>query len=167
MLHLPVHRHYEKGSDALLPVADKKAAPSYKLGALVIEAPWARATPAGAQVAGGYLKVTNAGAESDRLMGGTFPAATGVEVHEMAMQNNVMKMRRLADGLEIKPGATVELKPGGLHLMFTGLSGGLKAGQQVKGTLVFQKAGTIEVEYTVAPLGAQSGGSRSSDGHRH
>ncbi len=144
-------------------VADKKpASPTYSIGALVIEAPWARATPGGAKVAGGYVKITNTGKEPDRLIGGSLPIAAEVEVHEMAMSNNVMRMRRLADGLEIKPGQTVELKPGGYHLMFMGLSSGLKAGQPVKGTLVFQKAGAVEVEYRVAPIGAQSGG-----GHVH
>jgi periplasmic copper chaperone A len=188
-LYFPIHQECERGSYAwaeiptagqnahglkspapgiaLLPVADKKAAPSYKLGSLVIQAPWARATPGGAKVAGGYVKITNTGAEPDRLVGGTLANAGEVEVHEMAMENNVMKMRRLADGLEIKPGATVELKPGGHHLMFMALQGGLKAGQRVKGTLVFQKAGSVELEYTVAPIGAQSGGSGSGGGHHH
>ena len=60
--------------------------------------------------------------------------------------------------LEIKPGQTVELKPGGYHLMLTGLSDGLKQGQKVKGSLTFEKAGTVEVGYTVAPVGAATGG---------
>jgi periplasmic copper chaperone A len=152
---------------ALLPVADKAAAAapaaSFKIGALVIAAPWIRATPGGAKVAGGYLKITNTGKEADRLTGGSLPMAQEVEVHEMAMAGNVMKMRRLTDGLEIKPGETVELKPGGNHLMFLGLSAGLKAGEPVKGTLVFQKAGTLAVEFSVAPIGAQS----NTGGHSH
>ncbi|KAB2919800.1 MAG: copper chaperone PCu(A)C [Hyphomicrobiaceae bacterium] len=141
----------------LVQVADK-AAKSYKIGSLVIEAPWARATPGGAKVAGGYLKITNTGQTADRLVGGSLAVAATVEVHEMAMSDNVMKMRRLHQGLEIKPGQTVELKPGGYHLMFMELREGLKQGQTVKGTLVFEKAGTVEVEYRVAPIGAQSGG---------
>jgi periplasmic copper chaperone A len=146
---------------------------SYTLGPLVIEAPWARATPGGAQVAGGYVKITNKGSESDRLVGGTLPVAAAVEVHEMSMAGGVMKMRRLENGLEIKPDQTVELKPGGYHIMFTGLREGLKEGQSLKGTLVFEKAGTIEVEYRVAPIGAQSGAKPStksggsSGGHKH
>lgn len=144
--------------------ADKGgAAQAFKVGTLVVEASWARATPGGAKVAGGYMKITNMGKEADRLIGGSLPVAVEVEVHEMAMSNNVMRMRRLTDGLEIKPGESVELKPGGNHLMFMGLRGGLTAGQSVKGTLVFQKAGTVEVEYRVAPIGAQSGGG----GHSH
>lgn len=126
-----------------------------KVGDLVIEAPWTRATPGGAKVAGGYLKITNKGTAPDRLVGGSLPVAGAVEVHEMSMANNVMNMRRV-DALEIKPGASVELKPGGFHLMFMDLKEGLKAGQTLKGTLVFEKAGSVEIEYLVAPLGAAS-----------
>lgn len=134
---------------------------SYKLGQLVIEAPWARATPAGAQVGGGYLKITNTGKEADRLIGGSLPIATSVEVHQMTMTDGVMKMRKMGQGLEIKPGQTIELKPGSYHLMFTGLREGLKQGQAIKGTLQFEKAGSIEVEYQVASIaakGADTGG---------
>jgi periplasmic copper chaperone A len=131
---------------------------TYKVGQLVLEAPWARATPGGAQVGGAYLKITNAGGEADRLIGGSLPIATSVEVHEMSMTDGVMRMRKLEKGLEINPGQTVELKPGGYHIMFMGLREGLKQGQPIKGTLVFEKAGTVEVEYLVAPIGAQSGG---------
>jgi copper(I)-binding protein len=159
----------------LLRVADKPspaASQTYKVGALVIATPWARATPGGAKIGGGYVKITNTGSEPDRLVGGTLTGASEVEVHEMSMQNDVMKMRHLPDGLEIKPGATVELKPGSYHLMFMQLKDGLKAGQRLKGTLVFQKAGTVEVEYSVAPLGAQSpdgagGGGKAKGGHHH
>jgi len=133
------------------------ASKTYKAGSLVIEAPWVRATPAGARVAGGYVKITNTGQQPDRLVGGSLPVATAVEVHEMTMNDGVMKMRKL-DGLEIKPGQSVELKPGGYHLMFTGLQEGLKDKQTLKGTLLFEKGGSVEIEYQVAPIGAQSGG---------
>jgi copper(I)-binding protein len=163
---------FSAGLEALpsqLPPLAKKAASeakTYTAGQLVIEAPWTRVTPGGAQVAGGYLKITNKGAEADRLIGGTLPIAGAVEVHEMAMTDGIMKMRRLEKGLEIKPGQTVELKPGGYHLMFTGLREGLKEGPPVKGTLVFEKAGSVEVEFRVAPIGARSGGG-ASGGHMH
>lgn len=140
---------------ATSPVATAQS--RYKAGALVIEAPWARATPGGAKVAGGYVKITNTGSAADRLIGGTLPLAESVEVHEMTMTDGIMKMRHLEKGLEIPPGKSVELKPGGYHIMFMGLSRGLEAGKPVKGTLVFEKAGTVEVEYRVAPIGAQSG----------
>lgn len=135
-------------------VASKTSA-QVKAGDLLIEAPWARATPGGAKVGGGYVKITNNGAVPDRLIGGSLPLAGTVEVHEMAMDNNVMKMRRV-DGIEIKPGQTIELKPGGYHLMFMQLKEGLKAGETLKGTLVFEKAGVVEVEFKVAPIGAAS-----------
>jgi hypothetical protein len=150
-------------STAVERVASEK---TYTVGQLVIEAPWTRATPGGAQVAGGYVKITNKGPEADRLIGGSLPVASAVEVHEMAMTDGVMRMRHLEKGLEIKPGQTVELKPGGYHLMFTGLREGLKEGPPVKGTLVFEKAGTVEVEFRVAPIGARSDGG-ASGGHKH
>jgi copper(I)-binding protein len=138
---------------------------TFKVGAIVVEAPWARATPGGAQVGGAYLKITNTGTEADRLVGGSLPIAAAVEVHEMSMTDGVMKMRKLDKGLEIKPGQTVELKPGGYHLMFTGLREGLKQDQPVKGTLQFEKAGSVEVEYRVAPIGAQSGDAQKKQMH--
>ena len=69
---------------------------------ITIEQPWSRATPAGAKVGGGYLRVTNTGQEPDRLVGGTFPLAAKVEVHEMSLVDNVMRMKQVAGGLEIK-----------------------------------------------------------------
>src|SRR3954470_21527212 len=90
----------------------------YTAGSLKIQHPWTRATPKGASVAGGYLKITNKGAEADRLVGGSFAAAGKFEMHEMKMANGVMQMRPIAGGIEIKPGQFVEFKPGGFHLMF-------------------------------------------------
>ena len=97
----------------------------------------------------------------------TLPIATSVEVHEMSMSDGVMRMRKLDQGLEIMPGQTVEFKPGGYHLMFIGLREGLKQGQPVKGTLAFEKAGSVEVEYLVAPIGAQSGDAAKKQQHSH
>lgn len=132
------------------------SAQEYKIGAIKIEVPWTRATPTGAKVAGGFMKITNTGSEPDRLIGGSATVAGKFEVHEMAMIDSVMKMRELEKGLEIKPGESVELKPGSYHVMFMDMSQTLKEGDKVKGTLVFAKAGKIEVEYTVRAMGAQS-----------
>jgi uncharacterized protein YcnI/copper(I)-binding protein len=145
-------------------MADTKV---YKVGSLTIEAPWARATPGGAKVAGGFMKITNTGKEPDRLIGGTVPFAGRFEVHEMAMNNGVMTMRELSKGLEIKPGETVELKPGGYHLMFMDLKQGLKEGEAVKGTLVFEKAGKVDVEYKVGPIGGGAPSGGAGGGHSH
>lgn len=146
-------------------VAAANAAPAAKqAGTLTIEQPWSRATPAGAKVGGGYLRITNNGKETDRLIGGSFPNASRVEVHEMTMEGDIMRMKPVAGGLEIKPGATVELKPGAGHLMFLDLTEPLKEGQIVKGTLVFEKAGTVGVEYTVRGMG---GAAPAATEHRH
>ena len=127
---------------------------TYKLGDLVVVSPWTRATPGGAKIAGGYLKVTNKGSSSDRLLGATSPGADRVEIHEMSMTDGVMKMRPLADGLIIKPGETVELKPGGFHMMFMDIKQPLKQGDTLKATLKFEKAGSVDVSFGVNALGA-------------
>jgi copper(I)-binding protein len=127
----------------------------YKAGALDIVDPWSRATPKGSTVAAGYMKIKNTGSSADRLIGGSSDFASKFEVHEMKMENGVAKMRPLKDGLEIKPGDTVELKPGSFHIMFVDLKKPLTAGEHVKATLVFEKAGTVNVEYDVLAMGAE------------
>lgn len=136
----------------------------YTAGSLKIGHPWARATPKGAPVGGGYLTVTNTGTTPDRLIGGSVPVSSGFEIHEMAMDNGVMKMRMLPKGLEIKPGETVTLKPGGYHLMFTGLKEQLKQGENFKGTLQFEKAGKVDVEFDIEGIAATSAGGASGHG---
>jgi len=133
---------------------------TYRAGNLVITTPWIRATPRGAQVAGGYLAITNQGSEPDRLVGGSLAAAARFEVHEMTMEGSVMRMRPVAGSLEIKPGQTVELKPGGHHVMFMGLKKQLNAGDTITGTLEFAKAGKVEIAYPVRAIG-------DSGGHSH
>lgn len=140
------------------------SAHDYTVGALKLVHPWARATPKGAAVGGGYLKITNTGSAPDRLIGGSSDVAARLEIHEMKMEGGVMTMRRLADGLTIGPGETVELKPGGYHIMLMGLNKQLIEGERFKGALVFEKAGKIEIEYAVDKLAAQSSGSAGHDG---
>ena len=123
-------------------------------GTLKISAPWARATPKGASVGGGYMTITNTGTASDRLTGGSTDVSSKFELHEMSMDNGVMKMRPLGSGLEIKPGQTVELKPGGYHIMLVGMKKQLKTGDHFKATLEFAKAGKVDVDFTVEGLGA-------------
>jgi uncharacterized protein YcnI len=149
----------------LAQAAAQDAGKTFKTGGITVEAPWSRATPGGAQVAGGYMKITNNGKDADRLTGGSFFASARFEIHEMKIDGGVMTMRPLPKGLEIKPGETVEFKPGGYHVMFMGLKQGLKEGQTVKGTLIFEKAGTLDVEYRVGPIGG--GGAPSAGGHQH
>lgn len=135
-------------------VATAASAHSYKLGSLEISHPWTRATAATAPTAGGFLKITNTGTTPDRLVSATSTASSKAEIHEMKMDGNVMRMRELDKGLEIPAGATVELKPGGYHLMLIGLKEPLKEGAKMPLTLVFEKAGKIDVELSVMAIGA-------------
>ncbi len=134
------------------------AAEDVTIGTLTISASWARATPKGAAVGGGYMTITNSGATSDRLIGGTSDISRRFEMHEMSVDKGVMKMRELAQGLEIKPGEKVEFKPGGYHVMLMGLKQQLVQGQTFKATLQFEKAGKVEVTFAIEGLGAQSSG---------
>jgi periplasmic copper chaperone A len=138
----------------VLGAADGARAGDYTAGALKIGHPWTRATPKGAKVAAGYLSITNTGSSPERLTGGSFAEAKRVEVHQMSMEGGVMKMAPVEGGLEIPPGATVTLSPSGYHMMFMDLKDQLKTGGAVKGTLVFERAGTVPVEFTVESLAA-------------
>ena len=138
-------------------IATSATAEDYKVGNLQISQPWSRATPKGAAVAGGYLKITNTGTTPDRLLGGSTDIAKGLEVHEMTMDGGVMKMRQLKDGLTIAPGATVELKPGSYHIMLVNLTRPLAKGERIKASLNFEKAGKADVEFAVEAIGASSG----------
>lgn len=139
---------------ALSMFAFSAMAADYKVGSIEISAPWARATPRGAEVGGAYMTITNKGTTTDRLVGGSSPVARRLEVHEMTMNGGVMKMRPVKSGLEIKPGATVELKPLAFHLMLIGLKEPLQKGHPIKATLQFEKAGKVDVEYQVEAMGA-------------
>jgi copper(I)-binding protein len=150
---------------ALLFSVASAAAGDVTVGAIKISAPWARATPKSAPVGGGYLKITNSGSTSDRLIGGSTPISGRLEVHEMTMSGATMKMRPLANGLEIKPGETVELKPGGAHIMFVQLKDQLQQGRSFKATLEFEKAGKVEVDFDIAGIGATSPGAADHSGH--
>jgi periplasmic copper chaperone A len=140
----------------VLLTSDHANAADYSIGPLRVGNPWIRATPKGAPVAGGYMTITNTGTTPDRLVGGTAALAGRVELHSMVMEQGVAKMRPVAGGIEITPGQTVELKPGSLHVMLMELKQSLKPGENVRGTLEFETAGKLEIEYAVKPLGASS-----------
>jgi copper(I)-binding protein len=131
---------------------------SFTKGDILVDHPWTRATPGEASVGVGYVKITNNGSAADRFTGGTLDGAEALEIHEMKMDGDVMQMRHLDKGLEIAPGATIELAPGGNHLMFMGLKKPIVAGENRKGTLSFEKAGAIDVEFTVEKAGATESG---------
>jgi copper(I)-binding protein len=135
-------------------LAGAASAEDYTIGTIRIENPWARATPKGADVAGAYMIISNKGTASDRLIGGSTPVAGRLEFHRMLMEQGVMKMRPVQGGLEIKAGQTVEFKPGSFHVMLMGLKQPLEKDQRVKATLEFEKAGKVDIEYSVEAVGA-------------
>ena len=135
-------------------------------GGVKIEQAWSRATPGGAKVAAGYMTITNTGSAPDKLIGGSSPIAGKIEIHEMAMKDNVMTMRPIAGGLPIEPGKSVKLAPGGYHVMFMDLKSPLKQGGKFKATLEFEKAGKIEVPFDVQGVGAQQPAMPGMGGHK-
>lgn len=132
------------------------SAHDYKVGDLTIAHPWSRATPPNAAVGGGYLVIENHGASDDRLLGGATPIAGEVQIHTMEMEGDVMKMRRLEDGVAVPAGATVALEPGAYHLMLMNLTEPLTEGSRVPLTLRFEKAGPVEMELAVEGIGARA-----------
>jgi VCBS repeat-containing protein len=117
---------------------------------------WVRGTVAQQKATGMFAKITSA--SGGKLVAASSPAAGVVEVHEMAMEGTTMKMRALANGLVLPAGQTVELKPGGYHVMLMDLKQPLKEGETVTVSLVIEgKDGqreTVEVKAPVRPLGA-------------
>ena len=129
---------------------------SATIGDLELKGAWTRATPPAARAGGGYLEITNNGSETDYLVSGSVDFAERVEIHEMSMVNDVMKMRHLEDGLPIPPGETVALEPGSYHVMFLGMTKPLTAGEAVDVTLTFKNAGDVTLKMPVAKVGARS-----------
>lgn len=124
-------------------------------GDLMISAGWARAMLPGQPTGGAYLTITNKGTDADRLLGATSPAAGKVQIHSMEMTGDVMVMRPVEGGIEIPAGATVEFKPGGMHIMFIAVSQPFRVGGTIPLTLEFAKAGKVQV---MLPVAAAQGG---------
>lgn len=133
-----------------------------RLGELTVTGPSVRAMVPGAKVAGGFLTIANGGKDADKLVAVTTDGVKRVEIHEMSMQNDVMKMRQLEGGLDIPAGKTVVLKSGGYHLMFIQPEKPYKEGDVVKATLEFEKAGKVSVDF---PVTAQNGKTGEHSGH--
>jgi periplasmic copper chaperone A len=148
---------------AQLAVAPTLAA-DYDVGSMHIAQPWSRATPKGATTGAAYMTITNKGTTPDRVSCVSSDASAQCQIHSMTMEGGVMKMRPVEGGLEIKPGETVTLAPSGFHMMLVTLKHPLEAGQMVKATLKFDKAGTVDVEYPVMAIGASAPGAAVGGG---
>ena len=169
---MPITRKSALLSIALLAIAlttraVDTVAQEFSVGTIQVGKPWMRATPKGAAVAGAFMTISNKGSAPDRLVGGSIVAAGRFEVHSMVTEQGVAKMRPVEGGVEIKPGETVELKPGSFHIMLMDLKGPIEKGQKVKGALQFEKAGKVEVEYTVEAIGAPAPAASGHEMHGH
>ena len=120
-----------------------------------VEKAWARATPSAGATGIVYLTLINTGPAADRLIGVSTPLAAAAGLHIMVMEGTVMQMHHL-DALDVKPGESVTFKPSGLHIMLTQVKQALKPGDRFPLTLDFEKAGAVEVQVLVLPLGASS-----------
>lgn len=135
-------------------------------GDLRITNAWSRATPEGAPVGAGYLTITNAGTQSDRLVSGETAIPSKVEFHEMSMTDGIMRMRPLASGIDIPAGGSVELKPGGLHIMFIGLKNPIELGKPFSVALTFARSGKVEVAFGVEKAGARAPNHAGTPAHQ-
>jgi copper(I)-binding protein len=133
-------------------------------GKLVLIHPWVRAAPAGAMSTAGYGKITNTGKVADRLIGASLSGASLGEIQSTTIIDGIAKVRPLPDGIPIAPGQTVELKPGGLHLVFTSLTKSLEEDTYVDVHLTFEKAGQVAVEFAVEPVASTA---PAHDAHHH
>lgn len=140
---------------SIIGMSDLAIAQNAKVGSMEIANAYTRATVPGQQVAGGFMKIENKGA-ADQLISVSSPVSGEVQLHEMAMEGNVMKMRQVKD-IPVPAGGAVELKPGGLHLMFMNIKAPLTAGETIPVKLKFAKAGEVEVKMPVNAMGAHSG----------
>ena len=134
--------------------------------AVKVEQAWVRPTVPGQQGTGGYMKLT--AREGRRLVGAMSPVAGVAEVHEMKMDGNVMTMRA-AGAIDLPAGRTVELKPGGLHLMLMDLKQPLAAGTSVPLTLVLKDGRGVEsrVETLLLVSPAAPGTGAAAETHKH
>lgn len=135
---------------------------SVMLGPLLIEGAFARATLPGAPVGGGYLTITNSGAEADRLLEVSSDVSAAVQLHQMTVVDGMMKMEHLPEGIEIPAGGAVKLAPGGMHIMFMGLKEGFVEGAVVPVAMTFEKAGTVGLDLKVEGVSASE-----ASGHAH
>ena len=130
------------------------AAEDVKAGPISVKDAWSRATPEGTDVGVGYLTITNDGDAPDRLVSAEAAFAGQAEIHQMAMNNGVMHMRPVPEGVTVPSKGKLVFSPDSYHLMFMGLKGPLKEGDTVAGSLTFKHAGKVEVTFHVESMGA-------------
>lgn len=119
---------------------------------ITVSEPWARETAASAKVGGSYMVISNSGDQADRLIAGTSPAASRIELHTHIKDGDVMRMREVEGGIEIPANGVATLAPGNLHVMLIGLTEPLSEGSQFPVTLTFEQAGEITITVDVKDI---------------
>lgn len=132
------------------------AAHDYRAGDIAIAHPWSRVASANATGAG-FMRLRNGGSQPDRLLSASTSIARAVELHTHVRDGDVMRMRPV-EAIVLPPGETVELRPGGYHVMLIGLTEPLVQGTRVPLTLRFERAGEVRVELAVEAAGARGAG---------
>ena len=146
--------------------APSGVAQEHKASSLMIERPWSRPTIGNAPNSAAYLKITNKGGAPDTLVGVTSDVASKVELHTVIKQREVMRMRPVEGGIAVPANASLELKPGGYHIMLIGLTRKLTPGDMFDLTLQFKSQGEVPIKVKVEKMGAMGGGAMKG-GHGH
>jgi len=144
-----------------LALAASAGAHDFSAGPLMIERPWARATPPAAQTGAAYFTLHNSGDADERLVSVDAPIARRAELHAHQVENGVMRMRQVA-AIVLPPGGQVALQPGGLHVMLIGLEAPLRVDESFPFTLTFERAGRVTIQISV-----QQGDGADHLGHSH
>lgn len=137
-----------------------------KHAGIMVEKPWARASAGPAKAGAAYLSITNMGDDVDRLINVKSDLANRTEIHTHMMEGGIMRMQQV-DGIDVAPGTPTVLQPGGVHIMFMGLKKPFMEGQKLPLTLVFEKAGAVEIEFVVQGVGAKEPADGMPAGHKH
>lgn len=129
--------------------------PEFKQGALTVVQPWSRATAPSQKTGGVFLRIENAGGQPDRLIGVESEIADTASLHVMIRDGDIMKMRPVEGGVEVPANGHVVLAPGGRHVMLIGLRQRLIKASTVPLTLIFERAGRVEIEAIVEAAGSR------------
>jgi hypothetical protein len=135
--------------------------------AIEIGEPWTRPVNSAGGIGAGYAIITNNGTEADELVGGSSDSAERVEVHETSIDDKGVASMKKLSSVPLHSGQSIELKPGGMHLMFIGLKEPQKEGGVLKAKLQFKKAGEVNVEFAVKAAGPDAAGGHEGHEHMH
>jgi copper(I)-binding protein len=152
---------------ALAVVPGLAVAHGFSISSIEIVHPFLRATPPGAKTGAGYAIIRNNGTEPDRLLAIETEAAERVEFHQSVVEDGIAKMLPIEGGLEIPAGGEYRLGLDGSHAMLINLTAPIGLGQVIEGTLIFEKAGRLDMTFEVEPAGAtlESATEGHADGH--